>query len=65
VTERPLVRFCVDRDGVALGAGGVRTRYFRTNVQALGPAGKLGAEDAARLDAEAAAATGCIQSIGT
>ena|SRR5687767_2733530 len=38
---------------------------FRTKVQALGSNGKLGAEDAARLDAEAAAAIGCIQSSST
>ncbi len=37
---------------------------FRTKVQAVGSAGKLAAEDAARLDAEAAAAIGCIESIG-
>ena len=36
----------------------------RTKVQALGSTGKLGAEDAARLDAAAAAAIGCIELIG-
>jgi hypothetical protein len=38
---------------------------FRTKVQTLAPAGKLGADDAAQLDAEAAAAVSCIESIGT
>ena len=38
---------------------------FRVKVQALGAAGKLGADDAARLDAAAASAVGCIESIGT
>jgi hypothetical protein len=38
---------------------------WRTEVHALGPAGKLGAEDAARLDAEAAHAVSCIGSLGT
>jgi hypothetical protein len=36
---------------------------FRTKVQVLGSTGKLAAEDA-RLDAGAAAAIGCVQSIG-
>ena len=36
----------------------------RTKVQALGAAGKVAAEDAARLDASAAAAIGCVESIG-
>ncbi len=36
----------------------------RTKVQTLGATGKLAAEDAARLDAAAAAAIGCIESIG-
>ena len=38
---------------------------FRTKVQVLGSNGKLGTEDAALLDAGAAAAISCIQSIGT
>ena len=38
---------------------------FRTKAQALGAAGKLGSDDAARLDAGAAAAIGCIEIIGT
>ena len=38
---------------------------FRTKVQTLGSTGKLGTEDAARLDAGAAAAIDCIGSIGT
>ena len=37
---------------------------FRAKVQALGTAGKLGADDAANLDARAAAAISCIESIG-
>ena len=36
---------------------------FRTKVQILGSNGKLGGEDAARLDADAAAVISCIQSI--
>ena len=38
---------------------------FQAKVQALGSAGKLGAEDAARLDAGAAAAVGCLEPVGT
>ena len=38
---------------------------FRTKIQTLGSTGKLGAEDAARLDAGAATAAGCIESIDT
>ena len=37
---------------------------FRAKAQVLGPAGKLGADDAARLDAGAAAAISCIETIG-
>jgi hypothetical protein len=46
-------------------AGAIRKLTdFRTKVQALGSAAKLGADDAARLDAGAAAAIGCIESLG-
>ena len=38
---------------------------FQAKVRALGSAGKLGAEDAARLDAGAAAAVGCLESAGS
>jgi hypothetical protein len=38
---------------------------FQAKVQALGSTGKLGAEDAARLDAGAAAAVSCLESVGT
>ena len=37
---------------------------FRVKVQALGTAGKLSADDAGNLDAGAAAAINCIESIG-
>jgi hypothetical protein len=37
----------------------------RAKVRTLGATTRLGAEDAARLDAAAAAAIGCGESIGT
>jgi hypothetical protein len=37
---------------------------FRVKVQALGSAGKLGGDDAARLDADAESAIRCIEGIG-
>ena len=46
-------------------AGAVRKLAdFRVKAQTLASTGKLAAEDAARLDAEAAAAISCIESIG-
>ena len=37
---------------------------FQAKVRALGSAGKLGAEDAARLDAGATSAVTCLESVG-
>jgi hypothetical protein len=52
---------------LAAGKPGDATRKlgdFRLKVQSLGAAGKLDAGDAAGLDAAAASAVGCIESIG-
>lgn len=60
----------LDNASAALTAGKnagavLKLSDFRAKVQALGSTGKLGADDAARLDAGATAAIGCIDSIGT
>jgi len=60
----------LDNAAAALTAGKtggavLKLTDFQAKVQALGSAGKLGAEDAARLDAEAAAAVSCLESVGT
>ena len=57
----------IDSGAVALSIGKSATTVakltdFRVKVQALGPAGKLAAEDAARLEAEAAAVIACVES---
>ena len=60
----------LDQAAAALTAGKtagavLKLTDFQAKVQALGSAGKLGAEDAARLDAGAAAAVGCLEPVGT
>ena len=47
------------------GGAVLKLTDFRTKVQTLGSTGKLGAEDAARLDAAAAAAVSCLEPVGT
>ena len=60
----------LDNAAAALTAGKpagavLKLTDFQAKVQALGSTGKLGAEDAARLDAQAAAALRCLESVGT
>jgi hypothetical protein len=58
----------LDNASTALAAGKnagavAKLTDFRTKVQTLGATGKLGADDAARLDVQAAAAVSCIDSM--